>query len=37
MKCALITCGGSGTRLYPLSTKEKPKQFVKMFNEKTLL
>ena len=37
MKCALITAGGCGTRLYPLSTKDCPKQFVKMFGEKTLL
>ena len=36
MKCALITAGGCGTRLYPLSTKDCPKQFVKMFGEKTL-
>lgn len=37
MKCALITAGGCGTRLFPLSTKETPKQFVKMFGNKTLL
>lgn len=37
MKCALITAGGCGTRLYPLSTKDCPKQFVKMFGEKTLI
>ena len=37
MKCALITAGGCGTRLYPLSTKECPKQFVKMFGDKTLI
>lgn len=37
MKCALITAGGCGTRLYPLSTKDCPKQFVKMFGDKSLL
>ena len=37
MKCALITAGGCGTRLYPLSTKERPKQFVKMFGDKSLI
>lgn len=37
MKCALITAGGCGTRLYPLSTKDCPKQFVKMFEDKCLL
>lgn len=29
--------GGCGTRLYPLSTLECPKQFVKMFENKTLI
>ena len=33
----IILAGGSGTRLYPLSTKDCPKQFVKMFGDKTLL
>lgn len=37
MKCALIMAGGCGTRLYPLSTLECPKQFVKMFENKTLI
>ena len=37
MKCAIITAGGCGTRLYPLSTKDCPKQFVKMFGDKSLL
>ena len=37
MKCALITAGGCGTRLYPLSTKDCPKQFVRMFGDKSLL
>ena len=26
----VILCGGSGTRLWPLSTDEKPKQFLKL-------
>lgn len=30
MKCALILAGGKGSRLYPISTVEKPKQFLKM-------
>ena len=29
----VILCGGSGTRLWPLSTDEKPKQFLKLTNE----
>lgn len=32
----LILCGGSGTRLWPLSRKLLPKQFVKLFNDKSL-
>ncbi|MEI7603603.1 MAG: mannose-1-phosphate guanylyltransferase [bacterium] len=32
-----ILAGGSGTRLWPLSTKSKPKQFAKLFSDKTLL
>jgi len=32
-----ILCGGSGTRLWPLSTKKRPKQFVPFLNNKTLL
>lgn len=34
---AIILCGGSGTRLWPLSTKETPKQFTKIFDDMTLL
>lgn len=30
--CHLVLCGGSGTRLWPLSRKEHPKQFLKLFN-----
>ncbi|MFA4891473.1 MAG: mannose-1-phosphate guanylyltransferase [Candidatus Gracilibacteria bacterium] len=33
---AVILAGGHGTRLYPLSTKEKPKQFVNLIGDKTL-
>ncbi|WP_019895310.1 mannose-1-phosphate guanylyltransferase/mannose-6-phosphate isomerase [Hydrogenovibrio halophilus] len=32
----LILCGGSGTRLWPLSRKHLPKQFVKLFDQKSL-
>ncbi|WP_439291299.1 mannose-1-phosphate guanylyltransferase [Lonepinella koalarum] len=32
----LILCGGSGTRLWPLSRHTMPKQFVKLFGEKSL-
>lgn len=32
----LILCGGSGTRLWPISQKSKPKQFIKLFNDKSL-
>ncbi|PIZ77958.1 mannose-1-phosphate guanylyltransferase, partial [Candidatus Peregrinibacteria bacterium CG_4_10_14_0_2_um_filter_41_8] len=34
---AVIMAGGHGTRLWPLSTKERPKQFQKILGEKTLL
>ena len=33
----IVLAGGSGTRLYPLSTKDCPKQFVRMFGDKSLL
>ena len=33
---AIIMCGGSGTRLWPLSRKVSPKQFVPLFNEVSL-
>jgi len=33
---AVILAGGSGTRLWPLSRKFHPKQFLKLFGEKTL-
>lgn len=34
---ASILAGGSGTRLWPLSTKETPKQFLRLAGEQTLL
>ena len=34
---ALIMAGGSGTRLWPLSREKYPKQFLKIFGEKSLL
>lgn len=33
---AVIMCGGSGTRLWPISKKSSPKQFAKIFNNKSL-
>jgi mannose-1-phosphate guanylyltransferase len=33
---AVIMCGGSGTRLWPISRKSNPKQFVPLFNGKSL-
>lgn len=32
----VILCGGSGTRLWPLSRKSYPKQFVPLVGEQTL-
>ncbi|NGP77822.1 NTP transferase domain-containing protein [Balneolaceae bacterium YR4-1] len=34
---AVIMAGGSGTRFWPRSTKEKPKQFLKIFGDRTML
>ncbi len=34
---SIILCGGSGTRLWPLSRKNFPKQFLKLYNEYSLL
>ncbi len=34
---ALILAGGKGTRLYPLSRSENPKQFLKVINNKSFL
>jgi len=32
----VILCGGSGTRLWPLSTNEKPKQYLNLFDNQSL-
>ena len=32
----VLLCGGSGTRLWPLSRKSYPKQFVPLIGEETL-
>ena len=37
MLCALIMAGGKGTRFWPLSTEEKPKQFLKLVGEDTMI
>ena len=37
MNYAVIMAGGSGTRLWPLSRKDKPKQFQSFISDKTLL
>ncbi|WP_160674390.1 mannose-1-phosphate guanylyltransferase [Clostridium sp. C8-1-8] len=37
MLCALIMAGGKGTRFWPFSTEEKPKQFLKLLGEETML
>jgi len=34
---ALIMAGGTGTRFWPLSTSETPKQFLKLFDDRSLL
>jgi len=34
---ALILAGGSGTRFWPKSTKENPKQFLKITSDKTMI
>jgi len=36
-RTAVILAGGAGTRLYPLSSEEKPKQFLALFEGKSLL
>ena len=33
----VVLCGGSGTRLWPLSTAEHPKQFLKLLGERAML
>ena len=37
MLCALIMAGGKGTRFWPISTDEKPKQFLNLVGEDTML
>ncbi len=37
MEFAVIMAGGRGERLWPLSTPEHPKQFLKLFGEETML
>lgn len=37
MRHALIMAGGAGTRLWPLSRRERPKQFLRLFGGKSLL
>lgn len=37
MLCALIMAGGKGTRFWPLSTEEKPKQFLKLIGKETMI
>jgi len=34
---AVIMAGGTGTRFWPVSTEERPKQFLKLFGDRTLL
>ena len=34
---ALVLAGGKGTRLYPLSRTNQPKQFLKLINGKSFL
>lgn len=37
MICALIMAGGEGTRFWPLSTAKKPKQFLNLIGEDTMI
>lgn len=37
MLCALIMAGGKGTRFWPLSTESKPKQFLNLIGDKTMI
>ncbi len=37
MLCALIMAGGIGSRFWPQSTLERPKQFLSLINDKTML
>jgi len=36
-RAALLLAGGAGTRLYPLSSEERPKQFLRLFDGRSLL
>ncbi len=37
MLCALVMAGGKGTRFWPLSTEERPKQFLNLIAEDTMI
>lgn len=37
MLCALIMAGGKGTRFWPLSTEQKPKQFLNLVGDKSMI
>lgn len=37
VNCALIMAGGKGTRFWPKSTEEKPKQFLELVGTKTMI
>ena len=37
MRAALIMAGGVGSRFWPYSTPSKPKQFLKLINDKTMI
>lgn len=37
VNCALIMAGGKGTRFWPKSTENKPKQFLKLVGNKTMI
>ncbi|MGL4991137.1 MAG: mannose-1-phosphate guanylyltransferase [Sarcina sp.] len=37
MLCALVMAGGKGTRFWPLSTEDKPKQFLRLVGQKTMI
>lgn len=37
MFCALIMAGGKGTRFWPKSTEERPKQFLSLIDDKTMI
>ena len=37
MLCAVIMAGGIGSRFWPQSTEDKPKQFLKLLGEHTMI